>query len=468
VEDLKNTRMLGSMMDYDGDGNKAEGIFYEIQGLQEKLLTAIQAYALDISGSAIGYDPATYPYFLIDNNQDGSLSKKEINPENSYQSWTPRLVKAAYNYNFIAKDPGAFAHNAKYAIQLLYDSINDLNNVLPKPVDISLAHRDDAGHFAGSSPAYRHWDSEGEVSASCARCHSATGLPQFMKYRTNIGVPISNGLMCSTCHNLAKFPELPTITEVPFPSGKSVSLGGKDIDGKFVADENNICLICHQGLESTTSLNAKIGNSEPNTIDPKLTFSNVHYSAAAGSLFGNDVQTAYQFTGKDYVGQNTAHPINKCVECHDTHSGEVKMDTCAACHPNNPAPASIRYGTDITDWDGDGNKTEPVKDEIATLQETLYTSILSVAATNGSPIVYGPVYPYWVKDLNSNGIQDLDEAVRTNSYTNYSPNLLAAAYNYHFLQKEPGNYAHNPLYSIQVLYDSIEVLGGAVTKFTRP
>jgi hypothetical protein len=468
VDDMKNTRMMGSMKDYDGDGDRAEGIYYEIQGLQEKLLVAIQSYALDISGAAIVYDPLTYPYFFIDNNEDGILTEGEAVLANAYASWTPRLIKAAYNYQFTIKDPGAYAHNAKYAIELLYDSINDLNNVLITPVDLSTAHRIDAGHFAGSLAAFRHWDSTVEVQADCARCHSAGGLKQYLSYRTTIGAPLSNGFMCSTCHDMQNFPSMPSIASVTFPSGKSVSFGGKDVDGNFMANDNNICLMCHQGRESTASLNAKIGSAEFNTVNPKLTFSNVHYYAAGGSLFGNDVQTAYQFAGKTYLGQNVNHPLNKCVDCHDTHSSEIRIDVCAPCHPNNPAAATIRYGTDITDWDGDGKITEPIKDEISTLEAALYARIVSYASANGVAIVYGPAFPYWVKDLNGNGIQDANEAAQANSYTSYTPNLLVAAYNYHFVQKEPGNYAHNPLYTIQFLYDSLEALGADMTGYTRP
>jgi hypothetical protein len=468
VDDLKNTRMMGSMEDYDGDGDRAEGIYYEIQGLQEKLYAAIQAYAIEFSDSAIVYDAATYPYFFIDTNKDGQLSEKEAVAANGFTNWTPRLIKATYNYHFSVKDPGAFAHNAKYMIELLYDSAIDLNSILTNPVDMSSAHRIDVGHFAGSTAAFRHWDSEGEVEAACVRCHSSTGLPQFLKYGSNIGVPVSNGFLCSTCHDLGNFPTLPTITSVTFPGGKFVSFGGKDVDGKYVNNDNNVCIMCHQGRESTASLNAKIGDSEPNTINPKLTFSNVHYYAAGATIFGNDVQVAYQFTGKTYVGQNLTHPLNKCVECHDTHSGKIKIDTCAACHPGNTTPATIRYGTDVIDWDGDRNTTEPIKDEIAALQSALYDQIISYAAANSSPIVYGPAYPYWVKDLNGNGVQDADEAGTPNSYTSFTPNLLAAAYNYHFLLKEPGNYAHNPLYAIQLLIDSIEAVGGNTGSFSRP
>ncbi|MCC6188392.1 MAG: polyheme membrane-associated cytochrome C, partial [Anaerolineales bacterium] len=41
-----------------------------------------------------------------------------------YASWTPGLLRAAYNYQYAQKDPGAFAHNGKYIIQILYDSLS--------------------------------------------------------------------------------------------------------------------------------------------------------------------------------------------------------------------------------------------------------------------------------------------------------------------------------------------------------
>jgi hypothetical protein len=44
-------------------------------------------------------------------------------------------LSAAYNYHFVKMDPGAFAHNPKYVIQLMYDSLADLGAQVP--VDMS-------------------------------------------------------------------------------------------------------------------------------------------------------------------------------------------------------------------------------------------------------------------------------------------------------------------------------------------
>ena len=73
-----------------------------------------------------------------------------------------------------------FAHGGKYIIQLVYDSIEDLNSVLSRPIDLTHTRRIDDGHFAGSEEAFRHWDEEGEVPATCSKCHSVNGLPLFL------------------------------------------------------------------------------------------------------------------------------------------------------------------------------------------------------------------------------------------------------------------------------------------------
>ena len=198
--------MQGSLADYDGDGDTSEGIAAELEGLQAMLLQGIQAYGTEVAGTSIGYNPAAYPYFFVDTNADGQISDDEAAFDNAYKSWTGRLLKAAYNYQMAAKDPGKFAHNAKYMIQLIYDSIEDLNSVLATPVDLTTANRQDPGHFAGNTEAFRHWDEEGEVRAACVKCHTAEGLPMFIHNNATIAVGPSNGFMCSTCHDEANWP----------------------------------------------------------------------------------------------------------------------------------------------------------------------------------------------------------------------------------------------------------------------
>ena len=46
---------------------------------------------------------------------------------------TAAELRAAYNYRFVSGDPGAHVHNWWYAAQLLYDSLNDLDNTVVFP-----------------------------------------------------------------------------------------------------------------------------------------------------------------------------------------------------------------------------------------------------------------------------------------------------------------------------------------------
>jgi hypothetical protein len=448
--DPKDIRMAGSLVDYDGDGDMDEGIYYEIESLQGMLYEAIQAYGSEVAGTAIVYDPGAYPYFFDDAGE-------------RYGSWTGRLAKAAYNYQTSIKDPGAYAHGGKYIIQLLYDSIEDLNAALSSPIDLSAAHRIDHGHFAGSEEAFRHWDEDdpAEVSSRCSRCHSADGLPTFAAEGVEITQDISNGFVCETCHNDLNEFTIYEFGSATFPSGASVDSG---------VPETNLCMQCHQGRSSGASVDRSIGDLDADTVSEDLGFINVHYFAAGATLFGNEVQGAYQYADKEYVGR-FAHveAYSNCTQCHSTHMLEVKVEECSACHGEFEEVTDIRM--DTTDYDGDGDTSEGLAGEIATMADALYAAMQAYAgATDGvSAIVYDShAYPYFFTDTNANGEPDPDEANYGNRYATWTPRLLKAAYNYQYAQKDPGAFAHNGKYVIQVLYDGLEDLGADVSGMTRP
>jgi hypothetical protein len=92
-------------------------------------MNAIKIYARDVVGVPIVYDLSLYPYFFLDTNSNGLADPEEVNAGNLYNSWTPRLLKAAYNYNYSMHDAGAFAHNSTYILQVLYDSLADIGGI---------------------------------------------------------------------------------------------------------------------------------------------------------------------------------------------------------------------------------------------------------------------------------------------------------------------------------------------------
>ncbi|MCC6804327.1 MAG: hypothetical protein IT319_15705 [Anaerolineae bacterium] len=476
LEDLPYIRMNGSLADYDGDGDTLEGIGEEIQGMQELALEAIQAYASEISGTPIAYSADAYPYFFVDTNENGEVDEDEATSDNGYKVFTPVLLEAAYNYQVSVKDPGAFAHNPKYIIELLYDSVESLNASLAEPVDLAEAHRDDMGHFNITAEAFRHWDADGEVPATCTRCHTADGLPFYLENGVTIKSAPAQSLTCSTCHDVEDNFEIHPVTDVTFPSGAVVSFGEEE--------DSNLCISCHQGRESTVSVNAAIQRSGvgDDEVSEDLAFRNVHYFAAGATLFGTEVKGAYEYEGMEYNGRNwhDGDDMTMCTDCHDAHTGELELRDCADCHDevDDRDPSTVQLirregrGEDPIDYDGDGDDEEPIADEIATLQDALYAAIQQYAVdTTGSAIIYSSTaYPYFFADTNGNGELDADEANGGNGFKAWTPNLLRAAYDYQYSQKDPGVFAHNPDYILQVLYDSLQAVGGeeAVANFTRP
>lgn len=127
VTDRASLRLIRKgRVDFDGNGNTTEGIAAEVANMRGLLLAGMQAYASDVIGSPIGYSAKAHPYFFNDLNGDGTIGEDEARMPNKFASWTPRLLKAAYNFQFVATDPGAYAHNAPYVLQLMHDSLADL------------------------------------------------------------------------------------------------------------------------------------------------------------------------------------------------------------------------------------------------------------------------------------------------------------------------------------------------------
>ena len=460
VEDFADIRMNGSLIDYDGDGDIDEGIKGELDTLRDMLYEAIQAYATEVVGTGIVYDTHAYPYWFIDGNGDGELGEDEANFGNKFASFTGYLQIATYNYQVSLKDPGAYAHNPKYHIELLFDTIAVLNGEISEPIDLSEAHRNDPGHFDSTSEPYRHWDEDGEVDAGCVKCHTADGLPFFLEHGVTISMEPADSMECSTCHsdveNISEG-ELTIVNEVTFPSGNAITFGEEE--------PANLCINCHQGRESNTSIQSHISNAgvEDDDVSENLSFRNPHYFAAGATLFGGEAEGGYQYEGMEYSGRfEHARRTDTCIGCHDPHALELDVERCMDCHDNVESEEDIPMirldeDYDAVDYDGDGDLEEPILAEIESLQTALYDAIVAYTTDMGDPIVYDPSgYPYW-----------FDEAGER--YANWTPRLVRSIYNYTWSQKDPGAYAHNADYIIQILFDSLADIGGedATEGFTR-
>ncbi len=319
-------------------------------------------------------------------------------------------------------------------------------------------------HADATAEAFTHWNDEGEIPENCALCHSGEGFRAFYGVDGSdpgvIGhpVPVGGLVDCETCHN----DQVAALRQVRFPSGAEIGDVGSSAP----------CMTCHQGRQSTDGVNRIIAGKGDDTVDPALRFVNPHYAAAAATLFGTDVRGGYEYAGQSYSGRFVHVPdFAQCTDCHNPHALEVRNDSCVGCHQTE-AVRAIRMAQ--ADFDGDGDTSESLAAELDGMRAVLGRAIETYAReVAGTAIAYSSDhYPYFFNDTNANGVADADEAVYPNQYGAWTPRLVKAAYNFQFVAKDGGAFAHNADYAGQLLHDSIADLAAvtdiAVPDMTRP
>jgi hypothetical protein len=198
-----------------------------------------------------------------------------------------------------------------------------------------------------------------------------------------------------------------------------------------------------------------VAGLDPDTVDESVRFRNVHYFAAGATLFGGEAMGAAQYEGQEYVGRyGHVEGYDNCIACHGEHGLTLKVDACETCHGTTDVE-TIRM-SDV-DYDGDGDAGEGLAEEVATLNDALYAAIQAYATdVVGTGIEYNAHrYPYWFTEDGER-------------YGTWTPRLAQAAYNYQYYMKDPGAFAHNGKYIIQILYDSLADIGGDTTGMVRP
>ena len=327
-----------------------------------------------------------------------------------------------------------------------------------------------SGHADAQSASFTNWDEADPplLPATCALCHSAYGFTDFLGAdgspagQVDADARVGSVLFCTTCHNDAAL----QYTAVTYPSGATLSGLGREA----------LCMTCHHGRQSTAGVNRVTAGKPEDTVIEGQGFVNPHYYVASATQAGGEAHGAYEYDGQAYVGrfEHTA-TMRTCIACHDPHSLGVDPRSCSPCHSNVVEAADlvdVRQST--LDHDGDGDVQEGIASELEALHARLYEAIREYARSIvGLPIAHHPdSFPYFFADQNDDGRVRGDEASPANRYANWTPRLLRAAYNYQFVDKDPGGFVHNPKYLLQVTYDSLADLGQKVrvdmADLTRP
>jgi hypothetical protein len=183
------------------------------------------------------------------------------------------------------------------------------------------------------------------------------------------------------------------------------------------------------------------------TLDNPVEFHSMHYLAAGAMLYG---EKGYEYDGNTYAGEHI-HASVGCLKCHmadDPVSSDVGGHTFHVAHGDTQATTYCKgCHPDMTTLDDPWNAGAPtVATAISAMLDSLEAAVLAfdhpADGNTAADIVssYGR-YPYKAAT---------DQA--------WSPPAAAAAFNLYYVKKEPGAYAHNYSYAVQLLYDSYQDL----------
>ena len=308
-----------------------------------------------------------------------------------------------------------------------------------------------SAHADAEAVAFTNWgDGESdEISENCAKCHSTYGYLDFLGEdgsapgQVNRPAPVGTTVECDACHNDTA--DAKTTTVMP---------SGKIIDG--LASESN-CLECHQGRASGVQIEEVIDGLPMDTVNSELSFTNIHNNPAGPTQYGALAAGGYEYAGQEYaLKYDHSSEFSTCIECHDAHTLGVRIDSCSACHLGaNTAADMPNIRVTNVDYDGDGDVAEGIAAEVEGVHELLYRFIQLSALQGGAQISYEDRRPYFFDDAGE-------------EFKNWTPRLMLAAFNYHYVAKNAGGYAHHPRYLIQLMYDSLEDLGSDTRFITRP
>ncbi|MDT8395958.1 MAG: hypothetical protein RRA32_05880 [bacterium] len=304
--------------------------------------------------------------------------------------------------------------------------------------------------------------------SSCLRCHNSMGFAEVAPgYGSAVLTPSdSDGFItCNACHDGVDYP---TAGNKHMRFSGSVALF--DYRGKPLAyveaGNSAVCVYCHQGRQDDSHVALDASKYDPammetstypsymtSTRSNPVVFRNMHYLASAAVLYA---EKGYEYAGSEYSGEHI-HAALGCVRCHMAeepgteevgghtfhmaHGSTEATTYCAPCHPSMAAIDNP--------W---GTGTDAANDVAYMLTVLLNDAIEAYDspddADTTAQVYFTESYPYFI----------LNESAGGNTSQGWDPPLAEAAFNWQFIKKDPGAYAHNWKYAVQLLYDSYKDL----------
>lgn len=263
------------------------------------------------------------------------------------------VMGAAFNYNLLEHDPGAYAHNSDYGLKLIADSIDFLSDGVidgdPSFAATLIGQGMNIASGAGYSPIHNGAvataivDPQGSA-ATCSACHPAAPHYGGSRVVPRAAQWVSTGLSCASCHASNNIAANPAII-----SGFADSRHG-DVKGPGWTYSNAFnagCQRCHTSRGFIANLNGDptvvAGASDPYEV---LTCNACHTSVVDGSL---RLAGAYTATwSANSVTASVAFPdagsSNLCIRCHSARRAGANITNAATTTAHYLPAATIVYG----------------------------------------------------------------------------------------------------------------------------
>ena len=295
----------------------------------------------------------------------------------------------------------------------------------------------------------------------CQKCHTNEGFIEFVetgKVEGFVAYPSQPG--CFTCH-------------VPHESGDFRVRAAQPVkmaDGStFDLGDGNLCANCHQARRAANDY------VKPTPANKVSSHWGAHHGPQSDIVNGTN---GYEFAGKSY--SSSPHKIvvkDGCASCHmalpqgrygsspevgghsfniegEVHeAGKLNISACSSCHEGiKQVSGKEVFNLDAKqDFDLDGT-VEPLQLEVEGLLEAFVNN-------NGTGYLQKLDPPMYKADGSWNGVK---------VETERSVDEMGALYNYKMFLEDRSKGVHNAVYTIQILYDSLNALDPTLDNSRRP
>ncbi len=326
----------------------------------------------------------------------------------------------------------------------------------------------------------------------CQRCHTSTGLATYLdslRAGTTYTPPFTfdvnfkpDLLACNGCHTdnkgTLRNPGAITVTYY----GDAQALADFTTTGSSPvtypdAKGSNICISCHTGRESGSSIKAST-----RTFTAGTSFINSHYLTAGGTVFAETGYTYYTSTGAFNYANPSYYAHDKIGLDATAAPNTGTNGPCVGCHMTSTADATTNYGshrflpyakdangviTTLTTTvcanchSGQYSMTATALEHQSTLFQNALEALKMLMAAKG--FYYSTAYPYWYSNAAGTAAATSWGTTKANGQQ-----TMGAAFNYNLFKHDPGAYAHNRYYAKRLIYDSIDWMDDQTLNHSTP